>query len=51
MKSNNRFLKSVLKTAQADKTPALPWTRGATRQAMIAKRHQPEPQPRIARSA
>ncbi len=37
MKSQSRFIKSVLKTAEAE-APQMPWARGARRTAFIAKR-------------
>ncbi|MBO6865601.1 MAG: hypothetical protein JJ877_01045 [Thalassococcus sp.] len=46
MKTRTRFIKSVLNTAATTETK-LPWERGATRQAMIAKRDaQPAAQKR-----
>ncbi len=36
MKTNTRFIKSVLKASE--EAPAMPWARGARRQAFIAKR-------------
>ena len=38
MKTNTRFIKSVLENAKSD-SPALPWARGARRAAFIAKRN------------
>ncbi len=38
MKTNTRFIKSVIETADKD-APALPWARGARRAAFIAKRN------------
>jgi hypothetical protein len=37
MKPQSRFIKSILKTSQ-DEQIALPWQRGATRAAFMAKR-------------
>lgn len=37
MSINQRFITAVLETAKTD-VPALPWARGARRQAFIAKR-------------
>ncbi len=37
MKTNTRFIKSVLKTAN-EEAPVMPWARGARRQAFITKR-------------
>jgi len=37
MKARTRFIKSVIKTAQSQETN-MPWTRGAPRQASIARR-------------
>lgn len=37
MKTNKRFIKSIVETAAKDDT-ALPWARGARRKAFIAKR-------------
>lgn len=37
MKTRTRFIKSVLKTAETSEVK-MPWERGATRNAMIAKR-------------
>lgn len=37
MKTNTRFIKSVIAAAEKDET-AMPWTRGKRRAAFIAKR-------------
>lgn len=37
MKTNTRFIKSIIETAAKDET-VMPWTRGARRAAFIAKR-------------
>ncbi|MEH6392556.1 MAG: hypothetical protein V7763_12955 [Sulfitobacter sp.] len=37
MRTNTRFIKSIIKAAAQDDT-ALPWKRGTTRAAFIAKR-------------
>ena len=41
MKTNNRFIKSVIETARKTETQ-MPWTRGARRADMIANRHAPK---------
>ena len=38
MKARTRFIKSVIATAKAQEKTDLPWTRGAARQARIARR-------------
>ncbi len=40
MKTNSRFIKSVIDAAEKNET-VLPWTRGARRAAFIAKRQAP----------
>lgn len=37
MKTNTRFIKSIIETAEKNQT-VMPWSRGATRAAFIAKR-------------
>ena len=37
IKTNKRWIKSILETAQQD-TPALPWQRGSRRNSFVAKR-------------
>ncbi len=41
MTGKTRFIKSVTKTAKSD-VPAMPWARGARREAFIAKRNGAE---------
>jgi hypothetical protein len=41
MRTNTRFINSVLKTAEADDT-VMPWARGQRRKAFIEKRAQQE---------
>ena len=41
MKTNTRFIKSVVETAAKNDT-VMPWTRGARRAAFIAKRNASE---------
>jgi hypothetical protein len=42
MKTQKRFIKGVIATA-AKETTAMPWARGATRTAFIAKRNDDTP--------
>lgn len=48
MKVRTRFIQSVIKTAQSCDTP-MPWTRGGSRRASIARRQATTP--RLAQSA
>lgn len=43
MKTNTRFIKSIIETAAKDDT-VMPWARGARRVAFIAKRNAVKPQ-------
>ena len=47
MKTNARFIKSLIETAAKTDTP-LPWARGARRAAFIAKRNDTAPQRKTA---
>ncbi len=46
MKARTRFIQSVVKTAQGDKT-RLPWTRGVVRDVAVASRRGPSIIPKI----
>lgn len=41
MKTKTRFIQSVLKTASEQGATPMPWTRGKSRKALIAKREEP----------
>ena len=42
MKSQRRFIKSIVATAKACENTRMPWERGAPRAAMIARREAPK---------
>ena len=50
MKTQSRFIKSVLETARNDET-VMPWSRGARRAEMIARRKSAAEQKECLRSA